>query len=150
MGTGSGKSATLNTLAWREQFESGQGDSMGHAVTKQTNVERVADVHGGGTFLDLIDTQGTHDTEGKDAEYTADIQGTVRSLSSVDVFLLVVHGGCNRLAQYVDTLEVFTQMFGPTFKNRLMICVTHMPYNAGNKRKKKKAEEHRDEKERRV
>jgi len=100
-----------------------------------------------GMNLQLVDTQGTMDTEGRDAEFVREIQDTIEELESVHAFVFVLNGQNSRIIKDVDTLKTFSKMLGPQFMSNLIFCFTHMPYNAGSEKKKTKAKKVQEEKE---
>jgi len=140
--SGVGKSSVLNTLA--DSTECFEVDASPDSVTEETAVtKRVCPRTG--VILRLVDTQGTMDTKGRDAEFVQDIQDTIKELGSVDAFLFVLNGQTCRM--YEDTLKTFHKMLGPHFMSNLIFCFTHMPYDSYSSKKKTKAKKAKEEKE---
>jgi len=143
--SGVGKSAVLNTLAADTKlFEVA---ASAHAVTEETLVKKMPCPRTG-VNLRLVDTQGTMDTKGRDAEFVRDIQDTIKQLLLVHAFVFVLHGQNTRMVQYVDTLKTFRKMLGSQFMSNVIFCFTHMPsFASGSAKKKTKAKKAKEEKE---
>lgn len=124
-GSGAGKSSFLNTMAKKpglfHSADSGKSVTV-KCVKKSSICERT------GVQLNLVDTQGTNDTEGRDLAFMRDIQNELRKLTVVNVFVIVI-STTQRAMQLEDTLKTFKKLIGPKFGERLMVCFTRADYS---------------------
>jgi len=120
--TGTGKSTLGNTLVGSTLFFEHGGLDAG--TVKAKVVEGLSEL---GDPLKVVDTQGFNDPRGRDFEHAKQMISVIKSLGSVNAFLLVVNGMQVRWGQQtMTTLEYVAETF-PGFAANLVVVISRLP-----------------------
>jgi len=120
--TGTGKSTLGNSLVGNNSFFEHGGLDAG--TVKAKVAEGISEL---GDPLKVVDTQGFNDPKGRDFEHAKQMLSVIRSLGTVNAFLLVVNGMQVRWGEQTKIVLGYIAETFPGFTHNLLVVITRLP-----------------------